>query len=320
MKPEHGDETRRRHRDAPVRRGDDGAIQRLEQTGADSYDNSRPQAPDASLDASAPPVVPASRLPLVIGHRGASAHAPENTLAAFRRALEDGADGLEFDVRLARDRVPVVIHDADLRRTALRDGLVRLHTSVELAGIDAGTWFNRRYPAHARDEYARERVPTLSEVFAAVGAQARVLYVELKCDEDEDYEALAAEAVEAVIAHDMSGRVVVESFDLRAVRAVKSFAPRMRTAALFERTVTCPAPSARAMIREARASSADEMALHYSLARRRTVEAAQHAGFDVLTWTVDDASWARRARESGLRALITNHPARMRAALDEISG
>ncbi|MDQ3754751.1 MAG: glycerophosphodiester phosphodiesterase, partial [Acidobacteriota bacterium] len=62
--------------------------------------------------------------PLIIGHRGASAVAPENTLGAFARALDDGADGIEFDVRLARDGVPIVIHDATLKRTALQDGAV----------------------------------------------------------------------------------------------------------------------------------------------------------------------------------------------------
>lgn len=283
-----------RHNDAsPHRHGDAATL---------------PQADDGT---------PASR-PFIIGHRGASAHAPENTLAAFRRALDDGADGLEFDVRLARDRVPVVMHDANLRRTALRSGLVRLHTSAELGEVDVGTWFNRRYPERAREEYRRERVPTLAEVFQTVGARARVLYVELKCDAGEDGEALAAEVVRTIDAHAMSRRVVVESFDLRAVQAVKRFAPETRTAALFERTLTRPTPTARAMIREARACEADEMALHHSLARRRTVEAARDAGFDVLTWTVDDASWAKHARDSGMRALITNHPARMRAALDEL--
>jgi glycerophosphoryl diester phosphodiesterase len=74
-------------------------------------------------------VVAAERMPLIIGHRGASALAPENTLAAFERAMRDGADGIEFDVRLARDAVPVVIHDAGLRRTGLREGEVESLTS-----------------------------------------------------------------------------------------------------------------------------------------------------------------------------------------------
>ncbi|MBV9957612.1 MAG: glycerophosphodiester phosphodiesterase, partial [Acidobacteria bacterium] len=84
---------------------------------------------------------------LIIGHRGASAAAPENTLVAFERAMADGADGVEFDVQLARDGVPVVIHDATLRRTGLKEGLIAELSSNELARTDVGTWFNRRFPA-----------------------------------------------------------------------------------------------------------------------------------------------------------------------------
>ncbi len=84
-----------------------------------------------------------SRLPLIIGHRGASALAPENTLAAFRRAIADGADGIEFDVRLARDGVAVVIHDATLERTGLLKRRVANLTADELQAIDVGSWFRR---------------------------------------------------------------------------------------------------------------------------------------------------------------------------------
>jgi glycerophosphoryl diester phosphodiesterase len=81
------------------------------------------------------------KTPLIIAHRGASAVAPENTIAAFRRAIEVGADGVEFDVRLARDGVPVVIHDSTLERTAgLKRGVSDL-TSEELSQIDVGSWF-----------------------------------------------------------------------------------------------------------------------------------------------------------------------------------
>lgn len=257
-----------------------------------------------------------SPLPLVIGHRGASAHAPENTQAAFRRALDEGADGLEFDVRLSHDRVPVVIHDATLRRTALRGGLVRLYNAAELGQTDVGTWFNRSFPQLAREEYAREFVPTLAEVFEMAGERARVLYVELKCDAGEPYEALAADVVRLIRAHSLAERVVVESFELCAVRAVKSFGPEIRTAALFERRLARPVPAARALLKEARDCGADEIALHHSLVNPRTIEAAHEAGVGVVVWTVDDSTWAKRASAAGIRALITNHPARMRAAID----
>ena len=76
--------------------------------------------------------------PLIIGHRGASALAPENTLASFSRAIADGADGFEFDVRLSRDHIPVVIHDADLKRTAHKNSRVAALSAQELSQIDVG--------------------------------------------------------------------------------------------------------------------------------------------------------------------------------------
>src|SRR5438270_9008383 len=103
-------------------------------------------------------------LPLIIGHRGNSAEAPENTIAAFARALNDGADGIEFDVRLARDRTPVVIHDATLKRTGGLPAAVSALSSAELTRLDVGSWFNRKFKSQARAEYALETVPTLGRL------------------------------------------------------------------------------------------------------------------------------------------------------------
>ena len=117
--------------------------------------------------------------PLIIGHRGASATAPENTLAAFDQAFKDGADGIELDVRLARDGVPVVIHDASLLRTVSLERMVEEFDSTLLSQFYAGVWFNERYPNRARTSYAWERIPTLEHVFERYGAHH--IYVEMKC-------------------------------------------------------------------------------------------------------------------------------------------
>jgi glycerophosphoryl diester phosphodiesterase len=256
------------------------------------------------------------RAPLVIGHRGASALAPENTLAAFERALADGADGLEFDVRRAADGVPVVIHDATLRRTAGLKGEVASLSSSALAEVCVGAWFNRRFPARARDEYANERITTLARVVEQFAGRCAALYVELKCSRADAF-MLAAATVEVLRASGTQARrCVVESFTLEAIAEVKRLAPELRAAALFERTVRPPHLFPREMIARALAHGADEIALHRSLVSRRTTEAARAAGLPTVVWTVDHPTWARRAREFGLRALITNNPARLRAALD----
>ncbi|HJR05923.1 MAG TPA: glycerophosphodiester phosphodiesterase family protein [Pyrinomonadaceae bacterium] len=256
------------------------------------------------------------KLPLILGHRGAAAVAPENTLAAFERALRDGADGVEFDVRLARDNVPVVIHDATLRRTAGLDAPVASLSSSELSAIAVGHWFNQRFPARAVETYEREVVPTLAQVFATIAPRSRLLYVELKCDAFE-MSALVERVVAEVRAHGLEGRVMIGSFTLTAIAETKRIAPELCTAAAFERRIGRPLLAPRTLLRQARACRADALALARSLVSRRTIEAARASGLQTVVWTVDHPSWIKRAVALGLHAVITNDPAKMCAARDE---
>ena len=245
--------------------------------------------------------------PLIVGHRAASYSAPENTLAAFRLALEEGADGLEFDVRLARDGVPVVIHDATFDRTVGIYGRVESYSSAVLSKMHAGEWFNLRYPARARWFYADERIPTLAQVFESFGT--RLLYVEMKCEEPSGRAPLARAVVELTRARGLEARVVVKSFAHDSLAEVKRLAPEIRTAALFGRSWPHPFVPADRIIADADRCGADEISLHRSLARRRVVEAARRRGIESLVWTVDEPAWLERARRLGLRAVITNRPA-----------
>src|SRR4051812_24485841 len=99
-----------------------------------------------------------------IAHRGASAWAPENTLAAFRLAQEMGADGFELDVQLTGDDQIVVIHDGSVNRTTNGTGRIAELSLSQLKRLDAGSWFNRTKPRRAKRQYATERIPTLDEV------------------------------------------------------------------------------------------------------------------------------------------------------------
>src|SRR5215204_7777086 len=101
---------------------------------------------------------------LIIGHRGASTVAPENTMAAFREALAVGADGIEFDVRLTSDGVPVVIHDSTLRRTGGLPHRVADLSWAEISKIDVGSWFAQRNGLRP-GTFANETVPSLAELF-----------------------------------------------------------------------------------------------------------------------------------------------------------
>ena len=246
--------------------------------------------------------------PFILGHRGASALAPENTLAAFSRAMNDGADGIEFDVRLSRDRVPVVIHDATLKRTGMIDRPVSALTASELGQIDVGSWFAAR-TQDLKESFLGEKLPLLAQVFELFSANNGQLYIEMKCDDDEG-PLLAAEVVRLTRESQMTERVVVESFDNAAIAAVKTIDEGIHTAALFEPKLRRPISTVRRlkMVEAALGAGADEIALHHTLVGGRIVEKARKAGLEVVVWTVDDPVWIARAREVDIKALIANDP------------
>ena len=248
--------------------------------------------------------------PLILGHRGASAIAPENTLAAFERAMSDGADGIEFDVRLSRDQVPVVIHDASLKRTGLLDKHVSQLTAKELGEIDVGRWFAER--SDAPTQFTGEFLPNLAQVFELFNGNNGVLYVEMKCEPNEGAK-LAAEVVRVTREFKMTERVVVESFDLTAIDAIKKADASIRTAALFEPRLAHPIAAIRGlkMVELARECGADEVALHHSIALASTIRKAEAAGLATVVWTVEDPRWISKARSLGIKALIANDPARL---------
>lgn len=244
--------------------------------------------------------------PLIIGHRGASAVAPENTFAAFSRALEDGADGVEFDVRLSRDRVPVVIHDATLKRTANLDRLVDELDASELQRCDVSNWFGA---VPAARQYAGT-IPTLTQVFELFQQTNALLCLEMKSEAVD-----ATELVEAVVNEihksQMAERVVVSSFDFNAIALVKKIDTTISTAALFEPKLSRPVSTMRRlkMVDLAVEHHANEIALHHSLCSARVVQKATEFGLPVVVWTVDDVKWIKRGRRLGLKGLITNNPA-----------
>ena len=248
--------------------------------------------------------------PLILGHRGSSATAPENTLAAFSQAIRDGADGIEFDVRLSRDGAPVVIHDATLKRTGRIDGRVSELTAAELQQTDVGSWFADQ--RQTTQTFAGETIPSLTQVFDLFAETDCLLYVEMKSDGGEG-PALAAAVARSTRESLMKDRVVIESFDLPAILEIKRIDSELRTAALFEPKLSRPISTVRRLktVDAAIDAGAYEIALHHTLAGRQVIEKARRKGLDVVVWTVDEAGWVSRAVALGVKALICNNPAAM---------
>ena len=223
--------------------------------------------------------------------------------------------GIELDVRLARDGVPVVIHDANLRRTALREGLVAQMISSELGMVEVGSSFDRAHPQLARPEYTRQFVPTLDQVLAFVKdhPKAVVIYVEMKTDRAEStYVDLSRAVVQLIREHGLGSRVVVVSFNLKAVSQIKTIDPSIRTGALFEpRRNTVKIIRKHPMISAALECGAEEILLHRSIATRRNVDLSLESDLRPVVWTVDDPKWVHRVATSEIHAVITNNPAAM---------
>ena len=225
--------------------------------------------------------------------------APENTMAAFREAIAIGADGIEFDVRLTRDGVPVVIHDSTLRRTGGSNQRVADLTLQELKKIDVGSWF-------MNGSFAGETVPSLAELFDLFQTNDRSLYLEMKCESPLEYRPLAEACCRMIDEYSFKERVVVECFQLPALEVLKEIDRDIKTAALFDRAFM-----EYGIVARATEIGAMAVALHHRLARGGLVEKSKQAGLHVAVWTVDDPIWLDRARAIGIDALITNDPARM---------
>ena len=252
--------------------------------------------------------------PLIIGHRGASALAPENTLAAFARAFDDGAHGIELDVRLSRDGVPVVIHNSSLRHTGRRKGQVARMTSKSLSEVDVGSWFNASHRRLARFQFIRQTIPTLDDVFGLLANHANrelIIYVELKTARGKALnEKLASAVIDVINRRQFEHRVVVISFNLNVVAFTKKLAPSIRTGALFGPRQRAT-KSVRSMIAATLSCGADEILLHHLIAKRRLLTASRNAKLNTVVWTVDNPIWVIRARENGIHALMSNNPAKM---------
>ena len=224
--------------------------------------------------------------PLIIGHRGASAVAPENTLAAFEAAIAAGADGIEFDVRLAGDAVPVVIHDETLYRTAGVRGRVAEMSVDQLKLFD---------------------VPSLAQVFELFQSNKLLLCLEMKGESRQLVEACCR----LIEQHRLKDRVVVSCFEHAALEMAKSIDPTLTIATLFHSPFAL-------IVERAIAIGASEIALHHRLVNEPLVQKARLAGLEVVTWTVDDPAWVKRAQQIGIRALITNNPSALIAARNAI--
>jgi len=236
--------------------------------------------------------------PLVIGHRGASAHAPENTLAAFRLARDQGADGIEFDVKRCKSGEVVIMHDVSVDRTTHGRGNVHELALRELRALDAGRG---------------ERVPLLDEAFEELGARGRpgfLFNVEVT-NYHTRRDGLEAAVVEVVRRHAIARQVLFSSFNPFSLHQLSLRAPDIPRAILV-------APDMPLYLRNVWLGplvSHQFRHPHFSMVTPGEVETLGGRSLRVNAWTVNDRDEARRLAACGVCGLIGDSPVGMREAL-----
>ncbi len=240
--------------------------------------------------------------PLNIGHRGAAGDAPENTLAAFELAARQGADGIELDVHLSADGMPVVIHDSRLDRTTSGTGRVGDETLASLRRLDAGSWFNRQFPSQARARYAGLKIPLLGEVLAWARQRKCLVFIEIKQGR-RIYAGIEEKVLAEIDRAGVSQFATVISFHLPTLRRLRQMDPRIPLGIDFTRPILA--------VRRARSVKATCVLPHWAFAAPRFLRRAHSAGLRVLVWDLDQPQWMRRKLLDGVDGIITRYPAKL---------
>lgn len=258
---------------------------------------------------------------LVIGHRGASYNAPENTFAAWDLALEANADFLELDLQMTSDGELVVMHDEKLDRTARGprpdcQGVIRTKTLQQLGRCEAGSWFNSKHRDRRNDDFIGLRIPTLAAVFERYGPRARY-YIETK-----DPEAAPGMEEEVLRLIDQYGvfaadseqpGVVIQSFHPQSLRRIHALDSRIPLSQLVAKRES--SRSIRARLAQI-ATYARGIGPERGDVDAELVQAAHAAGLGVFPYTVNDAAEMRHLVELGVDGIFTDRPDLLRQILD----
>lgn len=231
---------------------------------------------------------------LVIGHRGAMGEAPENTIGAFKLALDQGANAFELDVHMSADGAIIVCHDETVNRTTDGKGAIRGMTVSELKKLDAGSWFD---PA-----FKGERLPLLEEVFDLVPADF-VINIEIKDHAEHQLEQRLVDLL------NRAGRMesaVISSFNHKSLYKLKQLEPEIKVGLLY-------AANPVSHVLFARASNMPVYSLHphFTHIDARDVRQATEHGYQVYPWTVNSEADMNAMLEAGVPGIITNFPARL---------
>lgn len=236
---------------------------------------------------------------LVYAHRGASGYAPENTMAAFKMAVELGSDGIECDVQMTKDGQLVICHDETLERTTDGKGFLKDLSYAELRRLDAGSWFDSKF--------AGERLPKLSELLKLVKDSGLRLNIEIKSGIVQ-YPGIEEKVMAQVEAYGLRKQVIISSFNHYSIKKCKEINHSVKTGVLYMEGLYEPWNYLRSIGCEC--AHPFYMALVPEIARELKAR-----GHIINVFTVDDAAAAQELAGIGVDGIITNYPDRIIKAL-----
>ncbi len=229
---------------------------------------------------------------LIFAHRGASKKAPENTMAAFELAYQMGADGIETDVQLTKDQIPVLIHDETLRRTTNGTGFVQDYTFNELQKLDAGSWHSK--------SYQNERIPSL-EAFLKWSKDKEIqLNIELKNNVLE-YNEIESKVIYLIDKYKLTQKTTISTFNEKSLRTICNNHPTIETAFLISSKI-------RDLYTHATELSVRGIHMKYHLLTKNFIKNAEKHDLYIGTYTVNHPILIKRMMRLGCRVIITDVP------------
>lgn len=229
----------------------------------------------------------------VIAHRGASGYAPENTLAAFKKAIDVNCDGIEFDVQMTMDGEIIVCHDYSVDRTTNGSGYIKNLTLKEIKDLDAGSWFDKRFKG--------ERIPTLEEVFKII-PPGILMNIEIKnlALERRDIE---QKVVDLILKYNRIDDVIISSFDHLSLKTVREINKDIKIGVLTYAYLLDA-------INYIKSHEFDAYSIHPSeeYLNKSLIKEAHDNGYKVFSYTVNDREIADIFKNMGVDAIITNYP------------
>ncbi|OMF60891.1 glycerophosphodiester phosphodiesterase [Paenibacillus sp. FSL R5-0490] len=238
-----------------------------------------------------------------VSHRGASAYAPEHTIAAYDMGEKMHGDYIEVDLQMTKDGHLIAMHDVTLDRTTDGKGYVKDYTLNEIKQLDAGSWFNEKYPYASKAEYEGLKVPTLEEVFKKFGKNSSY-YIETKSPDV--YPGMEKELLRLVDKYKINkNKLLVQSFSSQSLKVMNELDPSIKLVQLISYKVD-------AEITDAEISEIKQYAMgigpNHTYLNEEYVQKVVNSGLELHPYTVNDKERMKQLINWGVTGMFTNHP------------